>query len=202
MKRGSLKSEADGKLYRSGRQMHFKTMSASRPDSTRRKGSKESLLCPSPWYETLTREQLIELVIEMRFMLGHPVSVTRSEQLYQESVKLLAGKWDEEHLWIVVLDSGLRIRDTIECTQLSPNTCHVHLSGLFKKVFAIKKCHAIAMVHNHPSGTLQPSTEDDKLTGNVQKTCKMLGLQFLDHVIATEAGYYSYADQGRLTFLP
>ena len=167
MKRGSLKSEADGKLY-----------------------------------ETLTREQLIELVIEMRFMLGHPVSVTRSEQLYQESVKLLAGKWDEEHLWIVVLDSGLRIRDTIECTQLSPNNCHVHLSGLFKKVLAVKKSCAVALIHNHPSGNLKSSTEDDLLTSNIQKVCKVLGVQFLDHVIATEAGYYSYADQGRLTFLP
>ena len=57
---------------------------------------------------------------------------------------------------------------------------------------------AVAITHNHPSGTLRPSRQDDELTKRMKEGLSTLRLYFLDHVIVTEGGYYSYAEEGRL----
>ena len=53
---------------------------------------------------------------------------------------------------------------------------------------------AVALTHNHPSGTLRPSRQDDELTKRMKEGLSTLRLYFLDHVIVTEGGYYSYAE--------
>lgn len=57
---------------------------------------------------------------------------------------------------------------------------------------------AVAITHNHPSGNLRPSRQDDELTKRMKEGLSTLRLYFLDHVIVTEGGYYSYAEEGRL----
>lgn len=56
----------------------------------------------------------------------------------------------------------------------------------------------IILSHNHPSGTLIPSEEDKKLTKKLNEACKILDIFLLDHVIITESGHYSFADDGLL----
>jgi DNA repair protein RadC len=56
----------------------------------------------------------------------------------------------------------------------------------------------IALCHNHPSGSLRPSRQDDELTRRTAKACSMMNLHLLDHIILTDGAYYSYADEGRL----
>ena len=57
---------------------------------------------------------------------------------------------------------------------------------------------AIILVHNHPSGNLNPSQADDKLTRQLQQAAQLLDIRVLDHIIITSQGYYSYNDNGRL----
>ena len=57
---------------------------------------------------------------------------------------------------------------------------------------------AVAIAHNHPSGILKPSKQDDQITKQVQEACKMMRLHFLDHIIVTDGGYYSYLDDGKI----
>ncbi len=56
--------------------------------------------------------------------------------------------------------------------------------------------HAIILSHNHPSGSLKPSENDIKITKEVKEAGKFLGIQLLDHLILTEEGFYSFADEG------
>ncbi|MCR5433537.1 MAG: DNA repair protein RadC [Bacteroidaceae bacterium] len=56
----------------------------------------------------------------------------------------------------------------------------------------------VALCHNHPSGSLSPSRQDDELTRRTAKACSMMNLHLLDHIILTDGAYYSYADEGRL----
>ena len=62
------------------------------------------------------------------------------------------------------------------------------------------KCGASAIIlsHNHPSGNLYPSTSDDKLTEKINDACKIMEIKFLDHMIITSEGYYSYSDEGKI----
>lgn len=54
----------------------------------------------------------------------------------------------------------------------------------------------IIMAHNHPSGNLCPSEEDKRLTKKFVEAGKLLDIAVLDHLIVTNDGYYSFADEG------
>lgn len=56
----------------------------------------------------------------------------------------------------------------------------------------------VALCHNHPSGSPNPSTQDDKLTHDIYQACSMMNIHLLDHVILADGDYYSYEEQGRL----
>jgi len=54
----------------------------------------------------------------------------------------------------------------------------------------------LIVAHNHPSGNLKPSEEDKKLTEKLKEGGKLLEIRFLDHLIITSTGYFSFADEG------
>lgn len=56
----------------------------------------------------------------------------------------------------------------------------------------------IVLCHNHPSGNLSPSSQDDSLTRKLVEAGKLLDLKVTDHIILSSKGYYSYCDEGRL----
>jgi DNA repair protein RadC len=55
---------------------------------------------------------------------------------------------------------------------------------------------AFAVAHNHPSGKLVPSPEDNDITDRLQKAAVILGLHFLDHLIFSETNWWSYRQNG------
>lgn len=62
----------------------------------------------------------------------------------------------------------------------------------------MKRATTIALCHNHPSGSIKPSRDDDKLTENLSQACKVMNIRLLDHIIVTDGAYYSYNDEARL----
>lgn len=56
----------------------------------------------------------------------------------------------------------------------------------------------VIICHNHPSGNLQPSEADKKLTEKLKTGLSLLDITLLDHIILTGAAYYSFADSGVL----
>ena len=57
---------------------------------------------------------------------------------------------------------------------------------------------AIVLCHNHPSGNLQPSKADEELTLKIKEAAKYFDIKVMDHIIVSEDGYYSFADEGIL----
>jgi DNA repair protein RadC len=57
---------------------------------------------------------------------------------------------------------------------------------------------SILLCHNHPSGNLQPSRADEELTRRVGDAARLLDIKLLDHIIVSEEGHFSFADQGLL----
>lgn len=57
---------------------------------------------------------------------------------------------------------------------------------------------AIVLCHNHPSGNLKPSQADEELTVKIKEAAKYFDIRVLDHIIVSEEGYYSFADEGIL----
>src|SRR5690554_523568 len=55
---------------------------------------------------------------------------------------------------------------------------------------------SVILIHNHPSGNLKPSEEDRKITQKIVNACKLMDVRFTDHLIISNSGYYSFADNG------
>ncbi len=54
----------------------------------------------------------------------------------------------------------------------------------------------IILCHNHPSGSLKPSKADEQLTAKIKEAARYLDIAVIDHIIVSEDGYYSFADEG------
>lgn len=68
---------------------------------------------------------------------------------------------------------------------------------IFKELLDMKASSCI-LLHNHPSGKLMPSTQDLDLTKRLVQFGKLIDLPVLDHLIVTDAGYYSFVENGRI----
>jgi len=80
---------------------------------------------------------------------------------------------------------------------------HIALSLLYSKQGESKKALeedavSIILCHNHPSGSLKPSRADEELTLKIKEAAKYFDIKVLDHMIVSDAGYFSFADEGLL----
>ena len=57
---------------------------------------------------------------------------------------------------------------------------------------------SLILCHNHPSGSLKPSKADEELTYKIKEAAKYFDIKVLDHLIVSDDGYYSFADEGIL----
>jgi DNA repair protein RadC len=74
-----------------------------------------------------------------------------------------------------------------------------------REVFAdplLDRASAVSVAHNHPSGELDPSGEDNEITMKLKAAADILGIHFLDHLIFSETAWFSYRQSGRPEILP
>ena len=57
---------------------------------------------------------------------------------------------------------------------------------------------SIVLCHNHPSGNLRPSRADEEITAKLKNAGKLLDINVVDHLIVSDEGYYSFADEGMI----
>jgi len=57
---------------------------------------------------------------------------------------------------------------------------------------------SVILCHNHPSGSIKPSRADEDLTRKIKEAASYFDIKVLDHIIVSEEGYYSFADEGLL----
>lgn len=84
-----------------------------------------------------------------------------------------------------------------DITEGTPTQATVHIRRVIEEAMHLSAA-AVVLVHNHPSGSPQPSAGDDDTTRDLLKACKLVQLILLDHVIVGESDHYSYSDEGRL----
>lgn len=100
-----------------------------------------------------------------------------------------------EEFWLLLLN---RANEVFAREQLSiggASATVVDLKIVFKAAIEARAA-AIIAVHNHPSGNLDPSRADIELTERLKQAGKVFDLPLLDHLIVSERGYYSFADEG------
>ncbi len=122
--------------------------------------------------------------------------IRSSRDAYNVIAPLLADLAHEE-FWILLLNRANRVVGRQQISQGGVTGTVVDAKVIFRKAIEGLAC-SIILCHNHPSGNLQPSQADTELTRKLAQAGKLLDIVVLDHLIISEAGYYSFADEGEL----
>lgn len=96
----------------------------------------------------------------------------------------------EEVLYLITLSNANQIHSFMEVARGTINCCNFHEADIYKRVL-LSNCRKFILVHNHPSGIAKPSLDDRKVTEDMKKSSKLLGLNFLDHIVIGDNCYTS-----------
>lgn len=104
---------------------------------------------------------------------------------------------NHEQFYVILLNRNNRLIEAVRISQggISGTVADVRL--IFKSAIE-RLASSIIVAHNHPSGNLQPSQADIKLTRNLKEAGKLLEISVLDHLIIADQDYYSFADEGMM----
>lgn len=102
-----------------------------------------------------------------------------------------------EECWVILLNNALKVIDTVCVSKGGLTATAVDVRCVLREAL-MKRATLIILCHNHPSGSIRPSSDDDKLTARLQKACAAVDIRLLDHVVITDGLYYSYQDEGKL----
>jgi DNA repair protein RadC len=103
----------------------------------------------------------------------------------------------QEQFRCLYLDSSNRIKADRTISIGSINSSLVHPREVFHGAVQYS-ANAIILIHNHPSGNLEPSRQDLNLTRQLQDAGKLFSISILDHVVVGREGYFSFKEHGRL----
>jgi DNA repair protein RadC len=125
-----------------------------------------------------------------------PHRITQS----QEAVSLMQpilGDLIHEEFWVIFLNraNGIIGKKQISVGGMSGTVADPRL--IFKAAIEAKAV-SIILCHNHPSGNNQASASDIQLTKNIIEAGKVLEITVLDHIIVTQHGFFSFADEGMI----
>lgn len=104
---------------------------------------------------------------------------------------------DVEEFWILLMNQNHRLIKKIRIARGGISEVSVDVRIIIREAVLVNAT-MMAVCHNHPSGSLRPSSMDNDLTYAIQKACSLMRIKFLDHVIITDGAYYSYHEKGRI----
>lgn len=102
-----------------------------------------------------------------------------------------------EECWVLLLNQASKVIDRVKVSAGGLASTAVDVRCILREAL-LKRAVAMALCHNHPSGSIRPSAEDDCLTEHLDKAAKVMNIRLIDHVILTDGKFYSYADEGRM----
>ncbi len=122
--------------------------------------------------------------------------ITSSESVF-ELMQPILGELPHEEFWIIYLNNSNKVIQKNQLSKGGITGTLVDVRLVMKKAIELGAV-GIILVHNHPSGTLKPSTADKQLTTKLKTAGESLDIKVLDHIIVTEASYFSFADNNLL----
>jgi DNA repair protein RadC len=141
----------------------------------------------------------ISLSYKPKFKACERPKIATSKEVYH----ILFNSWDlnkieaKEQFKIILLNRANKVLGIYEVSSGGMAGTVADPKLIFST--ALKACaSSIILSHNHPSGSLKPSQADIALTHKFKTAGSFLDISVLDHIILTQDGYYSFADEGIL----
>ncbi len=122
--------------------------------------------------------------------------LTTATRIYNHMHPLLQD-CDVEEFWLLFLNQSYKLIKQQRLSHGGITEVAVDIRIIMREA-VLANATVLAVCHNHPSGSLRPSQQDNMLTANLQKACQIMRIHLMDHVIITDGAYYSYHESGRL----
>ena len=103
---------------------------------------------------------------------------------------------DVEEFWVLLMNQHYRLIKKVCISHGGITETAVDIRIVIREA-VLANATILAVCHNHPSGSLNPSHADDELTKSIQRACELMRIYFMDHVIVTDGQYYSYHEVGK-----
>ena len=123
-----------------------------------------------------------------------PEKVTGSRDVFNLMFPLLTDLPHEE-FWILHLNRSNRVIAKKKISQGGISGTLIDIRLLLKDALD-NRCVSLILCHNHPSGNIEPSDEDRKITMRIRDAAKMMDIKLIDHLIIGDGSYLSFADEG------
>ena len=120
-----------------------------------------------------------------------------SPELVRDFLKLKLGALEHEIFALIHLNAKNCVLDYQELFRGTVTQCTVHAREIVKESLA-RNSAALILVHNHPSGSTQPSSSDIALTRNLKTALALVDVRVLDHLIVAGDEIASFAELGML----
>ena len=141
----------------------------------------------------------IELVYKTKVKASARLQITSSKSAYE----ILLNVWDDnkiefvEQFKVLLLNRANKVLDIYEVSTGGITGTVADPRLIFAAALKANAC-AMIISHNHPSGNLKPSRQDEELTAKLKQAGQFLDIKVLDHLIITTETYYSFEDEGIL----
>ena len=109
----------------------------------------------------------------------------------------LVGDLNHEEFWLLLLDRGNKIIDHFKISQGGISGTVIDVRIILKQALD-KLASALILCHNHPSGTMEASEADLKITRKIKNAASVMDISVLDHIIIGQNSYLSLADEGMM----
>jgi DNA repair protein RadC len=105
------------------------------------------------------------------------------------------GLLEQEHLYVMLLNTRNRVLDTVLVYKGSVNSSQVRISEVIRPAIT-RNAPAIVVFHNHPSGDPTPSPDDVAVTRAMVSAGKLIDVNILDHIVIGRTRYISLKERG------
>lgn len=124
------------------------------------------------------------------------VKISSSSNAYEHMGYLLQDLTHEE-FWILILNRANRVIQS-KCISKGGVSGTVVDVKIILKSLVEQLASSVILLHNHPSGNIEPSEADIKITKKVKMAAESMDIALLDHLIIGGKQYFSFADEGLL----
>ncbi len=141
----------------------------------------------------------VELIYKSKVKASERPQILSSKDAYEILMKI----WDEgkidfvEQFNILLVNRANKVLGVYKVSSGGITGTVADPRQIFTAALKANAC-GLVLAHNHPSGTLKPSRQDEQLTSKMKEAGSFLDIKVLDHLIVTSESYYSFADEGLL----
>lgn len=136
-----------------------------------------------------------ELGSRVAVMKASSYDVILSDSDVARVMQPIIGGLQHEECWAIYLASSGRVLERMRISQGGVQATVVDCKLIIKRALELLAVQ-IVLVHNHPSGNIQPSKQDIALTERVLEAAQLFDIRLLDHVIIAKGAHYSFRGEG------